>query len=265
MALVSRLTERNLEASFSQTLYLLLRVDRFSTGSFQLGLAEYFDHRFPRLFGFAFIARGEFTTTRLAEILQTATGPVRGGVKDGYYLLEGGCVVGYHMGPVRSTAISYGTTEELTQRKRILASPVGAMSLPPEEIEALRHLVAYFEPIVERKQREAGFSSGYVYEAPPKFSGDPFEDPPPSGARQQGRTGGTPAPAPGGDDPYQVLGIPSSASDEEVKKAYRHQLKLNHPDKVAHLSPALQAFAQQQTLLVNQAYETIVSLRGMRR
>ena len=264
MPLVSRLTERNLEALFSQTLYLLLRVDRFSAGTYQQGLAEYFDHRFPRLFGFAFIARGDFTSSRLAEILQTATGPVRGGVKDGYYLLEGGLVVGYHMGPVRSTAVSYGTMEELAQRKRILASPVGTMRLPPEEIEALRHLVAYFEPIVERKQREAGFSSGYVYEAPPKFSGDPFEEPPPSGSRSQGRADSTQA-TPAREDPYQVLGISSSATDDEVKKAYRNQLKLNHPDKVAHLSPALQAFAQQQTLLVNQAYEAILSQRGLRK
>ena len=39
--------------------------------------------------------------------------------------------------------------------------------------------------------------------------------------------------------------------------AYRDQVKLNHPDKVAHLSPALQKFAEQQTVALTQAYQRI--------
>jgi hypothetical protein len=39
-------------------------------------------------------------------------------------------------------------------------------------------------------------------------------------------------------------------------------MKLNHPDKVAHLSPALQQFAQQQTLIAKHAYDTILGMRG---
>ena len=34
-----------------------------------------------------------------------------------------------------------------------------------------------------------------------------------------------------GTDPYGVLNVPSSASDEEIRKAYRSQARKYHPDK----------------------------------
>ena len=34
------------------------------------------------------------------------------------------------------------------------------------------------------------------------------------------------------DDPYSVLGVDPSASDEEVKHAYRRLTLENHPDKL---------------------------------
>ncbi len=33
------------------------------------------------------------------------------------------------------------------------------------------------------------------------------------------------------EDPYQVLGVPASASEEDIKRAYRVLARLHHPDQ----------------------------------
>ena len=43
----------------------------------------------------------------------------------------------------------------------------------------------------------------------------------------------------------------------DPEAAFREQMKLNHPDKVAHLSPALQKFAEAQVLKIKDAYERL--------
>ncbi|HCO50018.1 MAG TPA: molecular chaperone DnaJ, partial [Oscillibacter sp.] len=54
-------------------------------------------------------------------------------------------------------------------------------------------------------------------------------------------------------DPYEVLGVPSSATDEEVKKAYRNLARKYHPDNY-HDSP-LADVAQEKMKEINEAYE----------
>ena len=44
--------------------------------------------------------------------------------------------------------------------------------------------------------------------------------------------------------PYTVLGVPSTASDEEITQAYRQMAKQYHPDRVAHLGPEFQGLAE---------------------
>lgn len=60
-------------------------------------------------------------------------------------------------------------------------------------------------------------------------------------------------------DPYQVLGVPSTASDEEVKKAYRNLARKYHPDNY-HDNP-LADLAQERMKEINEAYESIQSQR----
>lgn len=65
------------------------------------------------------------------------------------------------------------------------------------------------------------------------------------------------------DSAYAVLEISPSASDQEVKDAYRRMAMKNHPDKVATLGPEVQKAAEEKFRKIQEAYETIKKERGM--
>jgi DnaJ like chaperone protein len=62
---------------------------------------------------------------------------------------------------------------------------------------------------------------------------------------------------------YHVLGIEPSASDDEVKKAYRQMAVRYHPDKVAHMGEEYQKGAKEKFQKVQEAYENIKKARGI--
>lgn len=66
------------------------------------------------------------------------------------------------------------------------------------------------------------------------------------------------------DNDYKILGISSSATDDEVKKAYRKLAKEHHPDRVAHLGEDMRKAAEEKFTKLNQAYERIKAARGMK-
>jgi DnaJ like chaperone protein len=62
---------------------------------------------------------------------------------------------------------------------------------------------------------------------------------------------------------YKILEITPSASDEELKKAYRKMAVKFHPDKVAALGEDVQHAAQEKFKKVKEAYENIKKQRGL--
>lgn len=64
-------------------------------------------------------------------------------------------------------------------------------------------------------------------------------------------------------DPYQVLGVSRTASEEEIKRAHRELARRYHPDNY-HDSP-LADLAQEKMKEINAAYEQIQKERGRNR
>ena len=65
------------------------------------------------------------------------------------------------------------------------------------------------------------------------------------------------------DNAYKILEIDKSASNDEVKKAYRRMAKKYHPDKLQHMDEAYQKGAQEKFTKVQEAYEQIQNERGL--
>lgn len=66
-------------------------------------------------------------------------------------------------------------------------------------------------------------------------------------------------------DAYRLLGISESATDQDVKKAYRRLMNQHHPDKLVSkgLPEEMMALAEQKTQEIRSAYELIRSTRKM--
>jgi DnaJ like chaperone protein len=65
------------------------------------------------------------------------------------------------------------------------------------------------------------------------------------------------------DSSYKILEIERTATNEEVKKAYRKMAMKYHPDKVSHLGEDYKKAADEKFKKVNEAYEKIKKERNM--
>jgi DnaJ like chaperone protein len=65
------------------------------------------------------------------------------------------------------------------------------------------------------------------------------------------------------DTAYKILEIEKSATDAEVKKAYRSMVKKYHPDKLGHMDEAYRKGAREKFNRVQEAYDQIQKERGI--
>src|SRR5690606_5172938 len=65
-------------------------------------------------------------------------------------------------------------------------------------------------------------------------------------------------------DAYKVLGVDSSASTAEVKKAYRRLMSQHHPDRLVStgLPEEMMEIANRKTQEIKSAYEVVMAERG---
>ena len=62
---------------------------------------------------------------------------------------------------------------------------------------------------------------------------------------------------------YKVLGIAPSATNDEVKKAYRQMALKHHPDRVSTLGNDVKKAAQKKFQEINNAKDLIYKARGI--
>ena len=117
--------------------------------------------------------------------------------------------------------------------------------MDPSEERLLKHIcrgLGFSELIYRQLERmiraERGFESGRRTTAQPK--------------------------GPSVDDAYALLNLEPSASDAEVKKAYRRMMNQHHPDKLVAkgLPEEMMKMAAKKTHEIKQAYEVIKKARG---
>lgn len=83
--------------------------------------------------------------------------------------------------------------------------------------------------------------------------------------RASGDTQRHPTRVPSLADAYAVLGLPTSASDSEIKRTYRRLMSQHHPDKLvaSGLPEEMVRIATEKTQQVRTAYEMISKARGV--
>ncbi len=238
-----RLSASSFERAVASRLYLLVRLD-VGRSALHAGVGRFFDRQYPGLFGFGTLALREAQGPGWwARNFQSAAGTVRA-METGYWLFHEALVVGHHSGIIRTDLTFTDRTRRAEDHSRGQAElewvrqvAFDGARVAPVELAAAVELIAYFDGVVSERQARAGFGEAERREA--------------EAQRVTPRS-----------DPYATLKIADDATDDEVRAAYKRAMKLNHPDKLGHMSEEIQAFAHAQVKAIKVAYEAIVAVRG---
>lgn len=138
--------------------------------------------------------------------------------------------------------MDYSTRLQLLSFLAMIAKADGTVS--SEEVQAVREIGSYLQ--IDAVDIESILSMGYS-------SGRGSER-----ARDRGSERANEL-----SQAYKVLGISPSASNDEVKKAYRQMALKHHPDRVATLGEDVKQAAEKKFQEINNAKEVIFKARGM--
>ena len=72
---------------------------------------------------------------------------------------------------------------------------------------------------------------------------------------------GTGGEKPGAEEWFRILGVPETASREQIVSAYQQKIGPYQPDRLAQLSGELRALAEARSKQIDAAYETALKLR----
>jgi DnaJ like chaperone protein len=109
----------------------------------------------------------------------------------------------------------------------------------------------------ERQLAAVAAMKGYAYVAPENWQEY-------NNAQDRDRARAAPRSAAPGKDPYAVLGIERTASDAEVKRAYRKLMSQHHPDKLGNVPDELKRRAEERAREINAAYVKVQGERGFK-
>ena len=56
---------------------------------------------------------------------------------------------------------------------------------------------------------------------------------------------------------YEILDIPPTATDEQIRTAYRILVQLHHPDRLQQVSAAVRTYAEERLKKINEAYQVL--------
>ena len=154
---------------------------------------------------------------------------------DGYYLfVEGSCVAFHDGGGASSSETSVDNSLTLGA---VLVAIVQKSTAPiVSTLEVInrgkaQRIISHFEPIVQKMLPRLGYEDSCQQ--------------PSSTSKTKKRK------------PHEVLGVEANATVSDIKTAYHARMGKNHPDKVAHMSEAIQKAAEAETLDIQEAYQQL--------
>jgi hypothetical protein len=232
-------TQQTFQALLKERPKVIVRIGTGSSpGSFLQGIIDHFGADLGD--GVAF---GAFDTSTLLyapwlmKFVGTLWASAPSSAPDGYYLFVDGSARAFHPGTVDvdpNAALSALGVAALVSLVFESTQPLGAAAKMLNDTHA-KGVIAFFEQTLTRPPSpKAPFDwSKLVQGVKPKA-----------------------------EDPYATLGVTSSATREEVRKAHKEKSASVHPDKVATLAPELQKFANDLFVRVQAAYAAINVTRG---